>query len=79
MRQLFLIRHASPVVQPESAPRDWPLSERGIEEARALAKLAHTWELEAIYTSSEAKARNTGLIIADALGLVANVVDGFDE
>lgn len=79
MRQLFLIRHASPVIQPEKPPRDWPLSERGIEEARALAKVAQAWELEAIYTSSEVKARNTGLIIADALGLLPNVVDGFDE
>jgi broad specificity phosphatase PhoE len=79
MRQLFLIRHASPVIQPGTSPRDWPLSDRGIEEAEALAKIAQTWDLEAIYTSSEAKARSTGLIIADALGLVAHVVDGFDE
>jgi len=79
MRQLFLIRHASPVIQPDMPAREWPLSERGIEEAQALAKVAQTWELEAIYTSSEAKAQSTGLIIADALGLFANVVDGFDE
>jgi broad specificity phosphatase PhoE len=79
MRQLFLIRHASPVIQPGTPPRDWALSERGVEEAQALAKVAQTWGLEALYTSSEAKARSTGLIIADALELFANVVDGFDE
>ena len=79
MRQLFLIRHASPVIQPEVPARDWPLSERGIEEAQSLAKLGHIWELEALYTSSEPKAQSTGLIIADELGLLTNVVDGFDE
>ena len=79
MRQLFLVRHASPVVQPDRPAREWPLSERGIEEAQALAKLAHVWEIEALYTSSEPKAQNTGLIIADELNLVAHVVDGFDE
>jgi broad specificity phosphatase PhoE len=79
MRQLFIIRHASPVVQPDAPARDWPLSERGIEEAGALARLARSWELAAIYSSSEAKARSTALIIADQLGLFVNVVDGFDE
>lgn len=79
MRQLFLIRHASPQIQPDVPTREWQLSERGIEEAHALAKLAPTWELEAIYTSSEPKAQTTGLIIADALGLFVHVVDGFDE
>jgi broad specificity phosphatase PhoE len=79
MRQLFLIRHASPQIQPGVPSREWQLSERGIEEAHALAKLAPTWELEAIYTSSEPKAQTTGLIIADALGLFVRVVDGFDE
>jgi len=79
MRQLILIRHASPIVQPGLPARDWPLSERGIEEATMLARTARRWELAAIYASSEAKARSTALIIADQLGLFVNIVDGFDE
>jgi broad specificity phosphatase PhoE len=79
MRQLYLIRHASPLVQPDRPSREWPLSDRGIEEAQALAKVANTWGLGALYTSSEAKARSTGLVIGDVLGLSVNVVDGFDE
>jgi broad specificity phosphatase PhoE len=79
MRQLYLVRHASPVIQPDRPTREWPLSDRGIEEAQALGKVASTWGLGALYTSSEAKARSTGLIIGDALGLVVSVADGFDE
>jgi len=79
MRQLFLVRHASPQIHPDVPAREWQLSERGIEEAQALAKLASSWELAAIYSSSEPKAQSTALIIADALGLFVRVVDGFDE
>jgi broad specificity phosphatase PhoE len=79
MRQLFLIRHASPQIQPDVPAREWQLSERGIEEAQALAKVAPSWEVRAVCTSSEPKAQSTGLIIADALGLFVRVVDGFGE
>ena len=34
MRNLYLIRHATPAVQPNVPAPDWPLSDRGIDEAR---------------------------------------------
>ncbi len=79
MRPLYLIRHASPVIRPDEHARDWPLSDRGIIEAQALAGTAADWGVEALYSSSEAKARGTALIIGDAMGLPVNVVDAFDE
>ncbi len=79
MRPLYLIRHASPIVRPGEPARDWPLSERGIAEAQTLAGTAAAWGLEAVYSSSEPKARSTALIIGDALGLPVNVADAFDE
>jgi len=79
MRLLYLIRHATPVVQPDTPARDWPLGERGVEEANALAVTARSWDLSALYSSSEPKARTTALIIGDAVGLDVNVVDAFDE
>jgi broad specificity phosphatase PhoE len=79
MRALYLIRHASPIVQPSEPPRDWQLSDRGIAEAQTLASTAADWGIEALYCSSEAKARGTALIIGDAIGLPPGVVDSFDE
>jgi probable phosphoglycerate mutase len=79
MRPLYLVRHASPLIDPNQPARDWPLSERGIAEAQALARAAAGWGLQSIYTSSEAKARSTGLIIGDAAGLPVHVADAFDE
>jgi broad specificity phosphatase PhoE len=79
MRPLYLIRHASPVIRPGEPPREWPLSERGIAEAQTLAGTVADWDLEALYCSSEAKARSTALIIGDAIGLTVRVADTFDE
>ena len=79
MRLLYLVRHASPQVQPEVPSRDWGLSDRGVDEAQALAGAAVDWELAAIYASSEAKARQTALILGDAAGLAVGVADAFDE
>lgn len=79
MRPLYLIRHASPQIRPDAPARDWPLSERGITEAHQLAETARGWGVEALYSSSEAKARSTALIIGEALRLQVNVSDAFDE
>lgn len=79
MRPIYLIRHASPQIQPELPARAWPLSKRGIDEARALAGLARGWGLQALYTSAEPKARATALLVAEATGLDVNVVDGLEE
>ncbi len=79
MRLVYLIRHASPVIRPEFPTREWTLSERGAREAQVLAGAALDWGIEALFSSSEAKARSTALIIGDAVGLPVNVVDAFDE
>jgi probable phosphoglycerate mutase len=79
MRLLYLIRHATPAVQPNVPAVEWPLSDRGIEEARGIAAKAEAWGLQALYASREAKARSTALVIGDAVGLPVNVVDGLEE
>ncbi|HEY8171753.1 MAG TPA: histidine phosphatase family protein [Dehalococcoidia bacterium] len=79
MRTLYLVRHATPAIHPETPARDWTLSERGVTEAQALAGRAEGWGIEAVYSSSEAKARATALVIGDALGLPVHVVAAFDE
>lgn len=79
MERLYLIRHASPSVQPHAPSEQWTLSERGIEEARRLASIAASWGLAAVYSSVEPKAQATALIIGDAAGQPVRVVEGLQE
>ena len=79
MRLLYLIRHASPRVQPDVPTREWVLSDAGVQEAQQLSRTATSWGLRAIYASSEAKAQGTALIIGDEVSASVNVVDAFDE
>jgi broad specificity phosphatase PhoE len=79
MAQIYIVRHASPAIRPDTDPREWTLSERGIAEAGVLAGTAEGWGIEALYSSTEPKARSTALIIGDALGLNVNQSDAFDE
>lgn len=79
MRLLHLLRHASPIIQPNMPATDWKLSDRGIEEARALGEIAATWNLRCLYSSAEGKAQATALLIGEAVGQPVRVVDGFEE
>lgn len=79
MRRLYLVRHASPMVQPDQPSREWVLSDRGIAEAQALATTGAAWGIEAVYCGSEPKMRATALILGDATGAPVHVVDAFDE
>jgi broad specificity phosphatase PhoE len=79
MQLLYVIRHASPSIQPATPAVQWPLSDRGIEEAQALAAIASGWGLAAIYRSIERKAESTALIAGDACGLPVRVTQGFEE
>lgn len=79
MRRLYLVRHASPVIQPDQPSREWVLSDRGIAEAQALATTGAGWGIEAVYCGSEPKMRATALILGDATGAPVHVVDAFDE
>lgn len=79
MRRIYFIRHATPAVQPNVPAPEWPLADRGIEEARALGVTAQQWDLKALYSSTEPKAQSTALLIGDAVGLPVNVVEGLEE
>lgn len=79
MRLLYLVRHASPAVQPNVPAQEWALSERGIEEARALGEVVKGWGVQALYSSTEKKAEATALLMGDAVGLPVRVAGGFEE
>jgi broad specificity phosphatase PhoE len=79
MRRVYLVRHASPAIRPEQPSREWALSERGIEEARTLARVAKDWDIRAIYCGDEPKMRTTALILSETIGAPVHAVDAFDE
>ncbi|MDP9236451.1 MAG: phosphoglycerate mutase family protein [Chloroflexota bacterium] len=79
MRVVYLVKHASPAVQPNVAAHQWELHAGGIEEAKQLGLVARDWGLASVYSSTEAKARATALLVADATSLQARVVEGFEE
>jgi len=79
MPLLYLVRHASPQVEPRVPAPEWRLSARGIEEARALAEVAAGWRLAAVYSSVEPKASATASIIGDRVGLPVRLAEGLEE
>lgn len=79
MRHVYLVRHASPTIQPNVPAEEWTLSERGIEESHALARISVGWNLAAVYSSTEPKAQATALVIGDAASQPVRVVEGFQE
>jgi broad specificity phosphatase PhoE len=79
MRLVYFIRHASPAIQPAVPPEEWVLSPRGVDEARALARIAAGWDLKAIYSSREPKTMSTALILAEDTDLQVHTVEGLHE
>lgn len=69
MRRLFLIKHALPVIVPGTPAHLWELSEEGREQALRLASLLALRDLSCVVASEEPKARDTGRIVAEKLGV----------
>ncbi|HUG08053.1 MAG TPA: histidine phosphatase family protein [Acidimicrobiia bacterium] len=56
---LVLVRHALPVVDRDSAPQDWPLSDQCRSDAQALARLLDLPADTHVVSSDEVKAKQT--------------------
>lgn len=68
-RQLILIKHAAPLVDPAKSSDLWRLSEAGRAQAAKLAEVLRSSEIRAIVSSEEPKARETAEILGAALGV----------
>ncbi|MBA2282663.1 MAG: histidine phosphatase family protein [Acidimicrobiia bacterium] len=79
--ELLLIRHALPtrVETDDGSPADPPLTERGREQAAALAAWLADERIDAIYTSPMRRAVETAVPLAAAHGLEPIVEDGIAE
>ena len=79
MRKLILIKHAMPQIREDVASKHWLLSDDGRAAAGRLGERLSVFAPRAVAASTEPKARETGEIIAKALGLPLAVDEGFVE
>ena len=75
-RNLILVRHGQQELPSASRSRedfyDPPLSELGVRQAAAVARMATRYGLEAVYSSDLVRARQTAEAVADACGLTVS-------
>lgn len=76
---LTLVRHATPAIDPAAPAALWNLSPAGRAGARALASELAATGIERVVTSVEAKAHQTGAILAAAAGVPIVTRPGLHE
>ena len=69
MRQLILIKHASPLVIPGTPPEQWKLSDKGRESCVLLADALREFQPGVIVASSEPKAKETADLVGEKLNV----------
>jgi broad specificity phosphatase PhoE len=79
MRKLILIKHAAPLVIPGTPPEKWKLSDKGRESIAPLAEALRPHAPAVVVTSEEPKARETGELLAQALGIPFETAAGLHE
>ena len=79
MNNLILVRHSEPEIEPDKPASTWRLSERGRTKARQLAEELRGFSPASIWSSKEPKAIESSEILADALNVPVQIVDGLEE
>lgn len=79
MPTLLLVRHASPLVEPGAPPRLWRLGAKAQASVMTLAREVRPYAPSRVVTSEERKARETGEVLAEALGLPRETALGLHE
>lgn len=68
-QNLYLIKHAKPLVNPSQLPELWKLSSEGVEASKHLASVLQVAGIARVYCSEEVKAIETAEVIAKELNL----------
>jgi broad specificity phosphatase PhoE len=79
MRRLIFVRHSLPEINPSLPAREWHLSEAGRQLCQPLAKELLAFAPDAVVTSVEPKAIETGQLVAQILNQPFAVVPGLHE
>lgn len=79
MTHLILIRHANPAIDENKPAHEWPLSDVGRERTRWMAEHLRSIGPDVVVASEEMKAAETGLIVAETLGIPFETAPGLHE
>lgn len=79
MTRLILIKHSSPAFVRARPAAEWELSEEGRARCIPLAEQLRPFAPQAVITSEEPKARQTGEIVARILNLPVQAAPGLHE
>lgn len=79
MRQLILVKHSTPLIDPAKPSHEWPLSDEGKQRCEPLAEAIRPFEPRAVVSSTEPKALQTAQILAEKLGLTAEEANDLYE
>jgi broad specificity phosphatase PhoE len=74
-----LIRHAAPLILQDAPAREWPLSDEGRRACEEFAGRLAAYQVTAIISSAETKARETAASLAASLGLTPGVDADLNE
>jgi broad specificity phosphatase PhoE len=77
--RLILVKHAMPVIVPDTPPPTWVLSDDGRDASARIATELAGYQPVAVVTSVELKAAETGEIIAARLGQPSSTAPGLHE
>ncbi|MCL5999572.1 MAG: phosphoglycerate mutase family protein [Chloroflexi bacterium] len=79
MRKLILVKHAQPTIDPGVPASQWQLSDAGREACAPLARRLAAHQPAAVVSSSEPKAFQTAVLVAQSLGLAFHAAEGLHE
>jgi broad specificity phosphatase PhoE len=79
VRKLILVKHARPQMTEGAPSHEWGLSPEGRAACGPLAEAVRPHDPAVIVTSEEPKARETGQLVAKALGKPVETAPGLEE
>lgn len=78
-RQILLVKHAQPVLDPTVPPRQWVLGQEGEAQSRELAGRLAAYLPFNLFSSTEPKAARTAAIVAAQLKIATRSIAGLEE
>lgn len=79
LRRLVLVKHSLPEIKRDRPASAWRLGDVGRQRSELLASRLRDFNTEVVWSSREAKAVQTAEIVAGALSVPVQVVDGLEE
>ena len=80
MGNLVFVKHAMPILNPDTPPKQWVLGESGKQDARKLGRhLKENYWFDMVYSSEEPKAVETAMMVAEILKVPTRCLADLNE